>query len=54
MKRRRTILTKEQLSKIPQDVKLYSDPLSNDAVFTNDNIPPSAIINVQPFTLSKA
>lgn len=42
------------ISKIPQNVKLYSDPLSNDAVFTNDNIPPSAIINVQPFTLSKA
>lgn len=41
------------ISKMPQDVKLYSDPLSKDAVFTNDNIPPSAIVNIQPFTLRK-
>lgn len=41
------------INKIPQDVKLYSDPLSKGAVFTNDNIPPSAIVDVQPFTLRR-
>lgn len=42
------------ISKLPQDLKMYSDPFSKGAIFTNDNIPPYAIIDVQPFTLSKA
>lgn len=42
------------ISKLPQDLKMYSDPFAKGAIFTNDNIPPYAIIDVQPFTLSKA
>lgn len=31
------------VSKIPQDVKFYADPMAPHAVFTHDNIPPQAI-----------
>lgn len=41
------------VNKLPQDIKIYSDPFSKGAIFTNDNIPPYSIVNVQPFTLSK-
>lgn len=42
------------VNKLPQDIKIYNDPFAKGAIFTNDNIPPYAIIDVQPFTLSKA
>lgn len=38
------------LSKIPEDVKMYVDPFaSSGGFFTYDNIPPSAIVNIEPF-----
>ncbi|WP_146739363.1 hypothetical protein [Pseudoprevotella muciniphila] len=45
------ILITIDVSKIPQDVKFYCDPLSHRAIFTNDNIPRHSIVNVEPFTL---
>lgn len=38
------------LNKIPKDVKMYADPFTSPgSFFTYDNIPPSAIINIEPF-----
>ena len=45
------ILIKLQVSKLPPDIKLYCDPMTQDAIFTYDNIPPNAIIDIRPFTL---
>lgn len=39
------------ISKLPKNTKIYSDPNSVDSIFTYDNIPPSAIIKYEPLTL---
>ena len=37
-----TIL-KINVAQLPQDIKFYADPMASNAIFTHDNIPPSAI-----------
>ena len=37
--------------KIPYEVRLYADPTSQGAVFTHDNIPPTAITRIENFTI---
>lgn len=39
------------ISKLPKNIKMYSDPNSVDSIFTYDNIPPSAIVKYEPLTL---
>lgn len=45
------VLLTIDISKLPNDIKFYCDPLAFGAIFTYDNIPPNAIINIEPFTL---
>lgn len=45
------VLLTIDISKLPNDINFYCDPLAFGAIFTYDNIPPNAIINIEPFTL---
>lgn len=45
-------LIKLDLSKIPNNVNFYNDPNSHGGIFTYDNISPTAIVDIIPFTLS--
>ena len=40
------------VSRIPDDVKFMVDPMAPRAVFTYDNIPPSAIVSYKRYYLS--
>lgn len=47
------IVVKIDVTRIPADVRFYADPMSIDAIFTHDNIPPDAIVDIKPFTSIK-
>ena len=49
-KKEYSIITIET-SKLPSDIMFYCDPLAHGAIFTYDNIPPNAIINIESFKL---
>ena len=40
-------------SKLPDNIKLYTDAVSNGGVFTYDNIPPSAVTSIESCNLYK-
>lgn len=46
------VLLTIDVSKIPDNVKIYKDPTLRDSFYTYDNIPPYAIVVETPFTLS--
>lgn len=45
------VLLKIDLTKVPDDVRLYNNPAAPRAVFCYDNIPASAIVEIIPFSL---
>ena len=47
------VLLKIDVSLLPETTTFYADPLTNNAVFTYDNIPPSSIIGIEDFTQSE-
>ena len=45
------VLLTIDITKLPENITFHSDPMAHGAIFTYDNIPPSSIIKIEPFTL---